>query len=172
MVVFLWFQKLFVFSHVHVLPESCRLFAIFLIIYMIASQLSHFCITLLIHLGLTLFPRSSPGAIREVEGFVVHTCITKQIGAVFAWCIYVILGQDELTDKTCLMQIYIQIPIKPLWPFFHISCFKRHCHLYTHLIWHQCIALWSWIPVNILDTNFTDQLHNENHLNYCMQSEY
>ena len=35
------------------------------------------------HLGLTLFSGSPPGAIREIEGFATHICVTREMGAVF-----------------------------------------------------------------------------------------
>ena len=37
----------------------------------------------LTHLGLTLFCRSPPGPIWEIEGFVTHICVTREIRAVF-----------------------------------------------------------------------------------------
>ena len=37
----------------------------------------------LTHLGLTLFCRSPPGPIREIEGFVTHICVTREMRAVF-----------------------------------------------------------------------------------------
>ena len=36
----------------------------------------------LTHLGLTLFYESPPGAIREIEGFATHICVTREMGAV------------------------------------------------------------------------------------------
>ena len=42
----------------------------------------------LTHLGLTLFSGSPPGAIREIEGFVTHICVTREMGAVFTTHIY------------------------------------------------------------------------------------
>ena len=35
------------------------------------------------HLGLTLFSGSPPGALREIEGFATHICVTREMGAVF-----------------------------------------------------------------------------------------
>ena len=40
-------------------------------------------IIFLTHLGLTLFCRPPPGPIREIEGFVMHICITREMRAVF-----------------------------------------------------------------------------------------
>ena len=37
----------------------------------------------LTHLGLTLFYRSPSGPIREIEGFVTHICVTREMRAVF-----------------------------------------------------------------------------------------
>ena len=37
----------------------------------------------LTHLGLTLFSGSPPGAIREIEGFATHICVSREMGAVF-----------------------------------------------------------------------------------------
>ena len=37
----------------------------------------------LTHLGLTRFSGSTPGAIREIKGFVMHICATREMGAVF-----------------------------------------------------------------------------------------
>ena len=39
-------------------------------------------LTMLTHLGLTLFLGSPPGAIREMEGFATHICVTREMGAV------------------------------------------------------------------------------------------
>ena len=38
---------------------------------------------MLTHLGLTLFCRSPPGPIREIEGFATHICVTREMRAVF-----------------------------------------------------------------------------------------
>ena len=37
----------------------------------------------LTHLGLTLFCSSPPGPIREIEGFAMHTCVTREMRDVF-----------------------------------------------------------------------------------------
>ena len=46
-------------------------------------KIINFVFLTLTHLDLTLFCRSPPGPIREIEGFATHICVTREMRAVF-----------------------------------------------------------------------------------------